>query len=275
MGFYSVSQLVQDVRRHGVEVRPVDVNRSDRDCSLERRADGQPALRLGLRMVKGLCDAASRRIVERRADGGYRSIPELLERCELNRKDSEALAAAGAMKSLDGHRHQVRWTVAGVEKPTALFPSMEQYEATPMLKRPSEGQNIVADYRSLGLSLERHPIELLRPRLDRYGYLAAAGLPAVPSGQRVRVAGLVITKQRPGTASGVIFVTLEDETGHINLVVWKKIAEEQRTALLQARLLGIDGDLQIEGKVIHVIVRKMIDHTSLLGELQVTSRNFR
>lgn len=275
MGFYSASQLTQDVRRHGVEVHPVDVNRSDWDCSLERGARDKPALRLGFRMVKGLSDTAGRRIVERRPDCGYRSIQELLEQCELNRKDLSALAAAGAMKSLDGHRHKVRWTVAGTEKPTALFTSMEQYEATPMLKSPTEGQNIVADYKSLGLSLERHPIELLRARLDRYGYLAAAQLPALPSGRKVRVAGLVITKQRPGTASGVTFVTLEDETGHINLIAWKKIAEEQRDVLLHARLMGIDGELQIEGKVIHVIVRKMIDHTVLLGELQVSSRSFR
>ncbi|MGH8194736.1 MAG: error-prone DNA polymerase [Woeseiaceae bacterium] len=275
MGFYSASQLTQDARRHGVEVRPVDVNRSDWDCSLERGARGKPTLRLGFRMVKGLSDPAGRRIVECRPDCGYRSIQELLEQCELNRKDLSALAAAGAMKSLDGHRHKVRWTVAGTEKPTALFTSMEQYEATPMLRSPTEGQNIVADYKSLGLSLERHPIELLRARLDRYRYLAAAQLPALPSGRKVRVAGLVITKQRPGTASGVTFVTLEDETGHINLIAWKKIAEEQRDVLLHARLMGIDGELQIEGKVIHVIVRKMIDHTALLGELQVSSRNFR
>jgi error-prone DNA polymerase len=193
----------------------------------------------------------------------------------LNRKDLAALAAAGAMASLDGHRHKVRWAVAGVEEPTPLFTSMARYEAVPMLRKPSEGQNIVADYKSLGLSLERHPIALLRHRLNRHAYIAAARLAAMPTGRHVRVAGLVITKQRPGTASGVTFITLEDESGHVNLIVWKKIADEQRNVLLAARLMGVEGELQIEGKVIHVIVRKMIDHSRLLGELTVPSREFR
>jgi error-prone DNA polymerase len=165
--------------------------------------------------------------------------------------------------------------VEGVEDPTPLFTSMDRYEAVPMLKKPTEGQNIVADYKSIGLTLERHPLELLRSRLDMHGYLVAADLKSVQTGSRVRVAGLVITKQRPGTASGVTFVTLEDETGYINLIVWKKIADEQRSVLMNARLMGVDGKLQKEGKVIHVIAYKLHDHSRLLGELTVRSRNFR
>ena len=275
MGFYSVSQLTQDVRRHGVEVRPVDVNYSDWDCILERRTDGKPALRLGLRLIKGLSETAGRNVASARADGHYQSVQQLLERVSLDRKNISALAAAGAMKPLDGHRHKVRWSVAGVEEPTALFPSLERYEASPMLRRPSEGQNIVADFKSLGLSLERHPVTLLRHRLKRRGYIATAELAAMPTGRQVRVAGLVITKQRPGTASGVTFITIEDETGHANLIVWKAIADKQRDVLLAARLMGVEGELQIEGKVIHVIVRKMIDHSDMLGELTVPSREFR
>jgi error-prone DNA polymerase len=275
MGFYSASQLTQDLRRHGVEVRPVDVNESDWDCSLERREDGTAALRIGLRQIKGLSETAGRKIASLREGGRYRSIQQLLERANLNRKDLAALAAAGAMSSLGGHRHKVRWTAAGVEGPTPLFTSMERYEAIPMLRKPSEGQDIVADYKSLGLSLERHPVALLRERLNRLGFIAAAELATLPSGRQVRVAGLVITKQRPGTASGVTFITLEDESGHVNLIVWKKTADEQRDALLAARLMGVEGQLQIEGKVIHVIVRKMIDHSRLLGELMVPSREFR
>ncbi|MFQ5981768.1 MAG: error-prone DNA polymerase, partial [Woeseiaceae bacterium] len=219
MGFYSASQLIQDVKRHGVGVRAVDVNTSDWDCTLERTERGQPALRLGLRQVKGLPETAGRTIVEARSAGPYRSIQQLLERTELNRRELGALAAAGALKSLEGHRHRARWAVAGVEKPTALFASMDRYEAVPMLRRPTEGQNIVADYKHLGLTLERHPMALIRKHLDPFGYISSAELPATPTGRRVKVAGLVITKQRPGTASGVTFATLEDESGCTNLIV--------------------------------------------------------
>ena len=275
MGFYSASQLTQDLRRHGVEVRAADVNKSDWDSSLERALDGKPALRLGLRQIKGLAEEAGRQIVRQRAAGRFGSIQQLLERTGVNRRELGALAAAGALKSIAGHRHKVRWTVAGVEEPTPLIPSMDRYEAVPMLKKPTEGQDIVADYQSLGLTLERHPMALIRTRLDVHRYVKAECLNELQSGRPIRVAGLVITKQRPGTASGVTFVTLEDESGCTNLIVWKKIAEEQRDVLLNARLMGVEGELQKEGKVIHVIARKLIDHSELLGELAVRQRNFR
>ena len=276
MGFYSASQLTQDVRRHGVEVRAADVNQSDWDSSLERAADAKPALRLGLRQIKGLSEEAGLQIVRQRSSAGrFGSIQQLLERTGLNRRELGALAAAGALKSIAGHRHKVRWTVAGVEEPTPLIPSMDRYKAVPMLKKPTEGQDIVADYQSLGLTLERHPMALIRTRLDAYRYVAAERLKDLKSGRHIRVAGLVITKQRPGTASGVTFVTLEDETGCTNLIVWQKIAEEQRDVLLHARLMGVEGELQKEGKVIHVIARKLLDHSELLGELAVRQRNFR
>ena len=274
MGFYSASQLTQDARRHGVEVRPVDVNESDWDSSLERADNGDPALRLGLRQVKGLSEAAGQAVVQHRT-GPYQSIQQLLEMTGVGRKDLSALAAAGALKSLAGHRHKVRWTVAGVEEPTPLFDSLDRYEAVPMLRKPTEGQDIVSDYQSLGLTLGRHPVSLLRPALDRYRYVVAGQLAGLDAGRPVAIAGLVITKQRPGTASGVTFVTLEDETGCSNLVVWKAIADEQRDVLLNARLMGVRGELQKEGKVIHVIAKKLIDHSELLGELAVRSRDFR
>jgi error-prone DNA polymerase len=275
MGFYSASQLIQDLRRHGGEVRKADVNCSDWDSSLERADNTQPALRLGLRQIKGLSETAGRTVVGSRQTGSYRSIQQLVERTGINRRELGALAAAGALAALDGHRHQVRWTVEGVEEPMALFASVDRYDATPMLRRPTEGQNIVADYRSLGLSLERHPLALVRTYLDDYGYVATDCLPKMTSGARIRVAGLVITKQRPGTASGVTFVTLEDETGYANLIVWKRIADEQRNVLLNARLMGVEGELQIEGKVIHVITKQLLDHSDLLGGLSVRSRDFR
>ena len=275
MGFYSASQLTQDLRRHGVEVRPVDVNRSHWDCGLEKCADGKAVLRLGLRMIKGLAEEAGIKIVAERGRGGYRSIQQLLEKTALDRRELGALASAGALKPLEGHRHRARWAVAGAEKPTELFPSMDRFEAVPLLKQPTEGQNIVADYQSLGLTLERHPLFLIRHHLDRYRYVQAARLADLITGTRISVAGLVITKQRPGTASGVTFVTLEDETGHINLILWKQVAEDYRAALLNSRLMGAHGELQIEGEVIHVIARELVDHTAMLGHLVVTSRDFR
>lgn len=275
MGFYSPSQLVQDLRRHGAEVRPVDVNASGWESGLEAGADGAPCLRLGLHMVKGLNEEAGRRLVSERSARLYGSTQELVERAGLGRRDLDVLASSGALKRLAGHRHQARWKVSGVEQPMPLFGSMQRYEAMPLLAKPTEGQDIVADYQVTGLTLARHPLALLRSRLERYRYRTATDLPSLGNGQPVCVAGLVITKQRPGTASGVTFVTLEDETGYVNLVVWKALAEEYRAPLLNARLMGVRGELQIEGKVIHVIARELVDHSEMLGELTVRSRDFR
>jgi len=275
MGFYSASQLVQDVRRHGVEVRAVDINDSHWDCTLETGEDGAAVLRLGLCMVKGLSENAGQRVVAERKNGAYLKVQQLLERAGLDQRELGVLASSGTLRALSGDRHRARWAVAGTEKPLPLFQSMDRYEAAPLLKKPTEGQDIVADYQSTGLTLERHPMCLLRRHLDRYDYATAERLPGLHNGQRINVAGLVITKQRPGTASGVTFVTMEDETGQINLIIWKKIAEEFRSALLNARLLGITGELQIEGKVIHVIARQLFDHTEMLGGLSVRSRDFR
>ncbi len=276
MGFYSPSQLVQDLKRHDVEVRPIDINASDWESSLEACADGSACLRLGMHLVKGLNEEAGRLLVERRPqNGGYRSIEMLVETTGLMRRDLDVLASAGALKTIAGHRHRARWAVSGVEKPLPLLGAVQGYEAAPLLKQPAEGQDIVADYQSTGLSLERHPVALLRQRLDRYRYCPAAELPGLANGEPIAVAGLVITKQRPGTASGVTFVTLEDESGHINLVVWKTLAERFRAPLLNARLMGVRGELQIEGSVIHVVARELVDHSDMLGTLLVRSRDFR
>jgi error-prone DNA polymerase len=275
MGFYSASQLTQDARRHGVEVRKADINQSEWDCTLEAGDDGAAVMRLGLRMVKGLSEDSGQRIVASRPAAGYAGIQQLVEQVDLDRRELGVLASAGVLEVLEGHRHRARWAVAGVEKPTPLLTSMDRYEAVPLLRKPTEGQDIVADYQSIGLTLGRHPMQLLRHRLDRYRYLQAERIEDLPTGTAVSVAGLVITKQRPGTASGVIFVTLEDETGHINLVVWKQVAEQYRAALLNSKLMGIQGELQVEGDVIHVIARQLIDHSDMLGNLVVTSRDFR
>jgi DNA-directed DNA polymerase III PolC len=275
MGFYAPSQLVQDARRHGVEVRPVDVDASDWDCTLEPTENGQLALRLGLRLVKGFPEAAAIRLAETRRAAAFDSVQSLAVSARLDRQDLGRLAAAGALVRLTGHRHRAAWQVAGVETPSPLFTELQITEGLPLLRAPREGQDIVADYRHVGLSLRRHPLALLRQRLDSCSVLSAVRLREQPNGSRVRTAGLVITRQRPGTASGVTFVTLEDETGYVNLIVWRQTAERQRRALVGARLLGVTGELQLEGEVMHVIVHRLTDLSRWLGDLVAPSRDFR
>jgi error-prone DNA polymerase len=280
MGFYAPAQLVRDAREHGVEVRAVSVGASDWDCTLERGADGEPALRLGLRLVKSLSRAAGDRIVAARAATATRgassfvSVQDLTTRAALDRGDLEALADAGALRELTGNRHLALWQVAGTESELPLAPAPTLAEGTPLLVPPSEGQNVVADYRSVGLTLGRHPVALLREQLGRDAIVSCADLANASHGDRVRVAGIVITRQRPASASGVTFVTVEDETGCANLVVWEQVGLEYRRALLESRLLEVRGELQREGAVTHVVARKLVDRSALLGALIAPSRDF-
>jgi error-prone DNA polymerase len=260
MGFYAPSQLVQDARRHGVEVRPPEVNASDWDCTLEHGA-----LRLGLRMVGGLSETEGRRIAQGRP---YGSIHQL----KLNRKDLRCLASAGALQSLAGHRRLAHWAAAGAARRAPL--DAPGAERLPQLAPPREGEDIVADYASLGLTLGRHPLALLRSRLGKRRLLTAKELNALPHGSAARVAGLVTCRQRPDTASGVIFVTLEDETGNVNVVVWRGLSERQKAELLGARLLGVQGVIERDGDVVHVVARRLLDYSMLLGPLAAPSRDF-
>jgi error-prone DNA polymerase len=275
MGFYAPAQLVRDARAHGVELRPVDVAISDWDCTLERRDDGRPALRLGLRMVKHLSQEGAERLLAARAAGAFADIADLAERAALDRRDLEALAGADALAALAGHRHRAVWQVTGVERALPLLPAATAaQEGMPLLRAPREGQEIVADYFSTGLTLRRHPLALLREALMKRGVIPNQELWEQPDGRSVTAAGLVITRQRPGSASGVTFVTMEDETGYVNLIVWKRVAEAQRAALLESRLLLVRGKLQREGDVLHVIAHRLTDLSALLGDLTVASRNF-
>jgi len=275
MGFYAPAQLVRDARAHGVEVRPVDVGVSGWECALEERADGEPALRLGLIQVRSLSRAAALRLVAARAQAAFRDVPDLTARAALERGDLEALAAAGALASLAGNRHLAFWDVAGTERPLPLAPPLPAAaEGRPLLAAPTEGEDIVADYHALGLTLGRHPLALLRERLAAEGILPAAALGAARAGECVTIAGIVITRQRPGSAGGVTFVTVEDETGNVNVIVWKAVAEAQRRALLESRLLVVEGELQREGLVTHVIARHLRDRSPLLGQLLTRARNF-
>ncbi len=274
MGFYAPQQLVRSAREHGVEVRPIDVNASDFDCTLERDAEGRAAVRLGMRLVKGLSSDGGKRVQEARAAAPFTTVQSLAETARLNAKDLGALASAGALATLAKHRHRARWEVAGVERPTALLDRVSFAEALPLLRKPTEGEDIAADYRHVGVALGRHPLALIRDRLDAMGVDAARVVAELAPGARVRTAGLVITRQRPAAASGVTFVTLEDETGYLNLVIWERLAERARRPLLGARLLGVAGIVQKESGVLHVIAEELFDLSALLGKLDARSRDF-
>jgi error-prone DNA polymerase len=367
MGFYAPAQLVRDARAHGVEARDVDVCVSEWDCTLEPCETSQPALRLGMRLVKSLSEAGAQRLVEARRQRPFASVQDLAERAALDRGDLEALAAAGAFASLSGNRHLAFWEVAGTERapsaprpgvpplapaggslagprwgfprsplgrrsvvpagdslagprwgfprwplgrrsvapagdslarrsvaarsPPLGIPSLtarspvsgvlelgartgHSAEGQPLLPAPTEGERIVADYASIGLTLGRHPLALLRERLRRNQLLSADELKCVANGRAVRTAGIVLMRQRPQTASGVTFLTIEDETGQVNIIVWEQVGREQRQALVDSRLLEVHGEWQRQDEVMHLIARRLIDRTKMLGELLTRSRDF-
>jgi error-prone DNA polymerase len=269
MGFYAPSQLVQDARRHGVEVRPVDASVSEWECTLE--AD---ALRLGMLMVKGLSQAGAERIAAARRERPFASVDDLAHRAGLGQHDLKCLAAAGALNRLAAHRRLAYWDVAGVETRAGLLRDAPAIEAAPRLRPPTEGENLVADYASLGLTLGRHPLALLRDRLRRMRLASAEEIRSLPHGRRARACGIVTGRQRPDTAAGVVFVTLEDETGYVNVVVWRDLGERQRRELLGARLMTVHGVIEREGEVVHLVARKLVDHSALLGRLVARSRDF-
>jgi error-prone DNA polymerase len=299
MGFYAPSQLVQDAQRHGVQIRPVDILESEWMSTLEPAqtlanvptdadtpeqlqgaakvqdaAKAQPALRLGFRMVKGLSKAGAQRLIETRLHLRVESVEELLLAAKLSRRDMECLAAADALAATTGHRHNAAWTVAGIEARPPILANAPIREQLVDLPTPTEGENIVADYASLGLTLGRHPLALLRLELRKLRILTAEDIRQIPHGTQARVAGIVTCRQRPGTASGVVFVTLEDETGFINVVVWGRSAAAQRRTLLGAQLMAVHGHIEREGDVIHLVAGKLVDYTHLLQNLITRSRNF-
>ena len=299
MGFYAPSQLVQDARRHGVAVLAVDVGVSDWESAVEfskvslggTAVRGEPAVRLGFHQVKGLRQAAAERIVAARAGGPFVDIADLACRARLERADLDLLADAGAMRGLARHRRQAAWDAAAVQvqglaaggtsasaRQADLFAGTAVGRDEVTLPAPAEGEEIVADYRRLGLSLRRHPLALLRARLAARRYVAAADLAACGDRAVLKVAGLVTCRQRPGTASGVIFLTLEDETGNANIVVFNDVSTRQHQVLLASRLLGVAGQLQVQGEgehvVVHLVAKRLFDHSALLGELRARSRDF-
>jgi error-prone DNA polymerase len=275
MGFYSPDQILQDARRHHLQIRPVDVRASDWDCSLEPLSGAQPAIRMGLRMIKGFREDDARRIEAARSRGAFADIADLGERARLDARAQEQLADAGALRGLAGDRHRARWEVAGVQKQLGLFAGLpSQEEGAIVLPKPTVGEDLRADYNSLGTTLGPHPLALLRAELKARRCRSSKELLEVEHGRPVSVAGLVTGRQRPGTASGVTFVTLEDEFGNVNVVVWRDLADRQRQVLVGSQLLKVDGRWEKEGEVRHLIAGRLSDLSPLLDGISVRSRDF-
>ncbi|CAB3647439.1 error-prone DNA polymerase [Achromobacter pestifer] len=275
MGFYSPSALLQDARRHGVTVLPVDVTRSGWEAQLDAVVEARPAVRLGMNQISGMAREAAWRIEEARAVHPFTSVAELARRASLNRHDLQVLAGADALRALAGQRREALWDAVVSAPERGLLREAEIRESDrPALPAMSEGQTLVADYRHLGLTLGRHPLALLRARLTQLRFSSSSQLRVLPNRRLVRGAGIVTVRQRPGTSKGIVFVTLEDEDGQINLIVRPDLVERQRKELLTSRLLGAYGTWQSEAGVQHLVVGRLVDLTALLGELPTGSRDF-
>ncbi|AHE97708.1 error-prone DNA polymerase [Thioalkalivibrio paradoxus] len=315
MGFYAPAQIVADARRHGVEVRPIDVTASLADCSVEAvfsntagspegrgsaRSDGSNrgggqasagnrsgnagerregrdlALRLGLSMVRGLHADSAKRIVAARVERPFRDSADLVIRARLDRAEATRLAQAGALARLAGNRHRARWDTQAVEPPLPLFPAagVSRPAAVPMLPAPTIAEDLLQDYAGTGLTLGPHPLALLRGHPGLAGIPTAVELIAGGPRARVRYTGVVITRQRPGSAKGTVFLTLEDESGTVNVIVWPALVEKARAAVIHARLLEVTGVLQQEDGVTHLVAQRLRDRSAWLGTLAVRSRDF-
>ncbi|MGA8276772.1 MAG: error-prone DNA polymerase [Rhodanobacteraceae bacterium] len=275
MGFYQPSQLIQDAQRHDVQVLSADVSVSDFDCTLEDPA-ASPALRLGLRQIRGLSKSCAARVVAARRKAPFRDVPDLVRRAGLDAGERARLADADALHSLSGHRHRARWDSAGSERTSALLAGVAASEQRIALRVPSVREEVLTDYATQGLSLKQHPLALVRAALDRQHMLRACdACHQRNAGKRLRCAGLVTGRQHPSTAKGVIFVTIEDETGNVNVIVWRTLAERQTRALLESTLLGVQGVLEAADGVQHLIAQRLFDLSHLLPELAFASRDFR
>lgn len=282
MGFYTPSQLIQDARRHGVNVLPVDVNQSTWDHLLlgENAQAAKAPIRLGLRLIKGISRDAAARIIEARLKAPFKQVSDLRKRAALDRGDMEALVDADALASMSGHRHQARWQAMAMEPERPLLTFEDHADSSALndeitLEAPSVAEAVLADYGSVGLSLRAHPLALLRNRAPFDRCKSQIDLQSLGDGRFVRIAGLVTCRQRPGTASGVLFLTLEDETGNNNVVVWPSVQQNFRRALMKGRLLVVKGTLQKRDEVTHVVAGALYDHSDALGELRLKPRSFR
>jgi error-prone DNA polymerase len=290
MGFYAPAQLVRDAREHGVVARPVDVTISQWESTLEEPAQAAAsarwdaayelplrAVRLGLSRINGMREEATKRIVAARAEAPFASVEDLAMRAQLDAHDLKCLSGADALLSLAGRRPDAVWAAKGIDtRPTKMLREARTYEDPIEFTVPEEGAEIADDYGTIGLSLRRHPLALIRPKLAEMRIQTSEQLrTAAKDRQKVRASGIVTHRQRPSTANGVVFATLEDETGTVNIIVWPQVAEAQRTVLLGAKLLSVEGTWQSEKGVQSLVATKLVDHTKLLGELRAQSRDFR
>jgi len=275
MGFYAPAQLTRDARAHGVQVLPVDVLESQWASVLEPAPGALWPVRLGFNRLLGFQEEAAQRLVAARASARFDGIEDLTRRATLDARALQLLSQGDALRPLAGHRHQAAWGSAGIDtRAPLMLAGTRTHEAAAMLQPPSAAEDLLADYRSTGLSLTNHPLALLRERLAAFRVQPARVLDGYRNGQLARASGLVTHRQRPETAKGVIFVTLEDETGAVNVIVWPQVAESQRKPLLASTLLTVYGVWQCEGEVRHLVARKLVDHTALLQGLSAKSRNF-
>lgn len=273
LGFYSPSQLVQDAKRHGVVVRPVDVMHSDYDSTLEDLS-GSPAVRLGIRQISGVKEASMQRLMAARQESPFDSADDLARRAELEQGEMRLLAGADALMSLSGHRRQQVWDASALRRAPKLLHDAPVDEAFLELPEAPEGEEVVHDYATTGLTLRSHPLALLRKHLTQRKLLSASDLDGAPNGRVVRYAGIVTLRQQPETANGTIFISLEDETGVVQVIVWRSLREKQRPEVLRARLLAVYGTWQREGDVKSLIAGRLLDLSPLLGKLSTTSRDF-
>jgi len=269
MGFYAPAQLVRDARDHGVEIRPVCVNRSEWDCTLEGGA-----IRLGLRMASGLDEAHARLLMARRV--APFATPAALHRITgLPAAAMVRLAEADGFAGMGLDRRAALWAIRALEdEPLPLFATPVADAAVALPEMPEGGQ-VVQDYRSVGLSLRRHPVAFLRAELAGQGMLPCTGLGKLRNGRRATVGGLVLVRQKPGSAKGVMFITLEDESGVANIIVWPKLFEAERRLILSARMLAVRGQVQQENGVLHLIAEGLFDLTPLLDSVGARGEAFR
>ncbi len=274
LGFYAPAQLIADARRHQVAVLPIDVLHSDWHSRLETH-DDKAAVRLGFHLARNLPEVTAERIVQQRQLAAFHDVTDLCRRAKINARERNALAQADALASLYGHRHRAQWEVLGVYRHDDLLNAAEPEDAEPLLPKPSEIDDVLGDYAATGLSLKAHPIGLIRPHLPYPNLVRAEELPKLTDGKTITVVGLVTHRQRPATASGVVFMGMEDESGVVNVVVWPSLLESQRREALESQLLRIDGHLQNKDGVQHVIAHRFTDEGYRLAQLAHQSRDFR
>jgi len=275
MGFYSRSSLVQDARRHGVEVRPVDVTVSDWETSLEPSHDGDaPAVRLGLSNVSGFDQEAAWRVEEARSIEPFRSTSDMAARANLNAGHMKMLASANALVTLAGNRREAMWEAVAAVPDKGLLRPASIAEEQLQLEQPTEAEDIAADYRYVGLTLGRHPLSFLRDRLNAMRFVPSDVLQDFANGQLARGCGIVTVRQRPGTAKGVVFLTIEDEAGTVNVICWSSLVEKHRREVMGAQLLGVYGIWQSENNVRHLVAKRLVDLSHMLGDLSTRSRDF-